>query len=379
MNMEEAYKKCVSRCFEYIAPAHFGLKLLDADTILEDCFPDTGCSCLRQSSNLVTGIGSSEPGGGVLLSVIIPTYNNASYVTQAIDSCINQKTQYLFEVVVVNDGSTDSTGEVLEKYNGKENVRIIKQKNLGLSGARNTGIKAAKGKWLFFLDSDDSVPEGTIEAVMNAAVAHNADIVEGNYYDITVTGEKSKGSKWHIEELLELDEEEKIKVLRGFPWGKAMKRSLFEKVEFPASYWFEDTVMDMILYPIAAKCVIINAPVYNYLINPNGITRISSGKKKSIDSFYVTRRLLEDRLELGIEFTVTDYKFFLGQVRMNWSRTRLLPERVKRAIFVETCHLNDVYFDDLKAVKFDGAFGLIKKALECGNYKNYIKAMKSKV
>ena len=64
MNMEEAYKKCVSRCFEYIAPAHFGLKLLDADTILEDCFPDTGCSCLRQSSNLVTGIGSSEPGGG---------------------------------------------------------------------------------------------------------------------------------------------------------------------------------------------------------------------------------------------------------------------------------------------------------------------------
>lgn len=119
---------------------------------------------------------------GGLLSVIIPTYNNASYVTQAIDSCINQKTQYLFEVVVVNDGSTDSTGEVLEKYNGKENVRIIKQKNLGLSRARNTSIKAAKGKWLFFLDSDDSVLEGTIEAVMNAAVAHNADIVEGNYY-----------------------------------------------------------------------------------------------------------------------------------------------------------------------------------------------------
>ena len=173
---------------------------------------------------------------GVLLSVIIPTYNNASYITQAIDSCINQKTQYLFEVVVVNDRSTDSTGEVLEKYNGKENVRIIKQKNLGLSGARNTGIKAAKGKWLYFLDSDDSVPEGTIEAVLNAAVAHNADIVEGNYYEITVTGEKSKGSKWHIEELLELDEEEKIKVLRGFPWGKAMKRSLFEKVEFPAGY-----------------------------------------------------------------------------------------------------------------------------------------------
>ncbi|RHQ63400.1 hypothetical protein DWY34_01685 [Blautia sp. AF25-12LB] len=89
--------------------------------------------------------------------------------------------------------------------------------------------------------------------------------------------------------------------------------------------------------------------------------------------------MLEDRLELGIEFTVADYKFFHGQVRMNWSRKRLLPERVKRAIFVETCRLNDVYFDDLKAVKFDGAFGLIKKALEFGNYKNYIKAMKSKV
>ena len=61
-----------------------------------------------------------------------------------------------------------------------------------------------------------------------------------------------------------------------------MKRSLFEKVEFPAGYWFEDTVIDMILYPTAAKCIIINAPVYNYLLNPNGITRISSGKKKAL-------------------------------------------------------------------------------------------------
>jgi glycosyltransferase involved in cell wall biosynthesis len=91
------------------------------------------------------------------VSVVIPTYNRAKYVTETIDSVLSQSyTDY--EIIVVNDGSTDNTREALAPY--MDRIRYIHQKNSGVSAARNRGIKAARGKWIAFLDSDDIwVPE----------------------------------------------------------------------------------------------------------------------------------------------------------------------------------------------------------------------------
>lgn len=91
------------------------------------------------------------------VSVIIPTYNRAKYVTHAIDSVLAQ-TYSDYEIIIVDDGSTDNTREVLETYMDK--IRYLYQDNAGVSAARNTGIKTAKGKWIAFLDSDDEwLPE----------------------------------------------------------------------------------------------------------------------------------------------------------------------------------------------------------------------------
>jgi glycosyltransferase involved in cell wall biosynthesis len=86
------------------------------------------------------------------ISVVIPTYNRASFFKEAIDSVLSQ-TFRDFELIVVDDGSTDETPELLLSYGNK--IKVIKKANKGPSAARNRGIKAAKGEWIAFLDSDD--------------------------------------------------------------------------------------------------------------------------------------------------------------------------------------------------------------------------------
>jgi len=120
------------------------------------------------------------------VSVIIPTYNRSEYVTQAIDSVLAQ-TYTDYEIIVVDDGSTDKTREVLEPYMDK--ITYIYQENTGVSAARNTGIKIAKGVWLAFLDSDDEwLPEKlriqtTFVQENPSIVAHMVNVNLTNYND----------------------------------------------------------------------------------------------------------------------------------------------------------------------------------------------------
>ena len=85
------------------------------------------------------------------ISIIMPTYNRAGYIEEALDS-IKKQTFTDYEIIVVDDGSTDNTKEILDKYKG---IRCIYLEHVGIAGARNTAVKAAKGKWIAFLDSDD--------------------------------------------------------------------------------------------------------------------------------------------------------------------------------------------------------------------------------
>jgi glycosyltransferase involved in cell wall biosynthesis len=96
-------------------------------------------------------------------SIIIPVYNVARYLHECLDSAINQSYPG-FEIICVNDGSTDGSGDILYEYNKEyEFIKIISQENKGLSAARNAGIKAAKGDYIFFLDSDDWIEQDTLK------------------------------------------------------------------------------------------------------------------------------------------------------------------------------------------------------------------------
>lgn len=101
-----------------------------------------------------------------LVSIIIPTYNNVDTICQAVDSCINQ-TYKNIEIIVIDDGSTDNTKKVLNKYLSDERFKYIYQENQERSAARNHGLDIAKGEYIQFLDSDDRLYPSKIEKQVN--------------------------------------------------------------------------------------------------------------------------------------------------------------------------------------------------------------------
>ena len=126
----------------------------------------------------------------IKLSVIIPMYNVEQYIETCIQSVYKQHIDTKeFEVILVDDESPDNSLQVAEKTTASfDNVKIISQRNKGLGGARNTGIKHAAGKYILFLDSDDWFIENSLEHILAIARKNNTEILEFGAQQINVDG-----------------------------------------------------------------------------------------------------------------------------------------------------------------------------------------------
>ena len=113
------------------------------------------------------------------ISIIVPVYNTEKFLARCLDSILGQ-TFRDFEIICVNDGSTDGSQQILDRYvECDKRIKVIWQENAGLSAARNTAMKISKGKWLGFVDSDDTIDPNFYERLLAAADKNNADIVMG--------------------------------------------------------------------------------------------------------------------------------------------------------------------------------------------------------
>ncbi|MDK1718418.1 glycosyltransferase family 2 protein [Dellaglioa algida] len=123
-----------------------------------------------------------------LVSIVIPYYNSEKTIRKCIGSLLEQ-TEPCFEIIIVDDGSTDET---LYKYNLEEDqrIKIIKQKNSGSAEAKNNGLKYAKGQYIMFLDADDYFEEGMIEGLLNVFTNETIDIVLSGFNFVNKNGEK---------------------------------------------------------------------------------------------------------------------------------------------------------------------------------------------
>lgn len=226
------------------------------------------------------------------LSIIIPMYNCIAYIEDCLDSVINQKTKYSFEVILIDDGSTDDTGEKAEKYLSDNRIKLIAQHNMGQSVARNKGILHSSGRFLMFVDADDILFPNAVEALMRAAESTNSDIAEGSVlkYYTEITPEMIKNSRGsnHIESY----ERNPRFVLQtyGYSVAKVFKRELWETLRYPEGYIFEDIITKYILRRKANQVAFIEDVVYGYRRNTASSTHGESSLKK-LDSIWVLPKI----------------------------------------------------------------------------------------
>ena len=117
-----------------------------------------------------------------MISILMPVYNVEKYIEKTLESIKNQ-TYSDFEVIMVDDGSTDSSGLICDKWAQTDSrFRVIHTDNAGVSAARNTALSLVKGEYIFFMDSDDIIIPETLEELFDALVKNDADISMGTFY-----------------------------------------------------------------------------------------------------------------------------------------------------------------------------------------------------
>lgn len=304
------------------------------------------------------------------VSIIMTTYNRAHLVENCIESIlsnVSKNSKYKVEYIFVNDGSKDNTEEVLEKYRNCPDVTVINQENGGLSKARNTGIDASSAKYLLFVDDDDLLIEGSVEKLLDVSRTRDYDIIEGAMVTVSKDGTQRKVRVAQVGEI-----QHPLGTLKGFAWGKLLRKTIFDKIIFPEQYWFEDSINSALIYGDHIKAYMIEDPVYKYFVTQGSITS-SHNNPKNLDSLYISMQLLKDRKALGLPFRQENYEYFLRMTDLTYQRTRKFDTKVRYCIFKITRYLQQEYYAGFSTEK-TGYLQQTEKALLEDNFQKYVRA-----
>ena len=296
------------------------------------------------------------------LQIVIPAYNAERYLKECVDSILSQETSYTYKIVLINDGSADSTGAIADSYSFYPNVEVIHQENRGFSGARNRGLERICAKYIAFVDSDDQLAPGAIEALMSAAIKEQAEIVEGGFYRLI--GDQLSVSHTYKEKKTV----KPLNTLTGFPWGKVWKSDIFLTLKYPEGFWFEDSIFSFLVYPKNYRSVLIPEVVYIYRDNPNGITNTSANFSKSVDTYWITEMLIKECRQQNISFDEAFHEKLMRQVILNAKRTSKLPIDAQKAIFVLT---GSLVTESFEKEAISPKYKKLDRALRNGNWGLY--------
>lgn len=229
------------------------------------------------------------------ISVVIPVYNVEKYLSECLDSVVNQTYKNL-QIILVDDGSTDFSGKICDVYAEKDNrITVVHQKNAGAGAAKNTGLELIDGDYFSIIDSDDYIELDMYEKMVNSLEKYNADIVQCLFRNVFVNDSfdrkyKIKGnypkvltSKSFLKEYL-------------YDWkyaifaNKVFKSSLLKEIRFPVGRKIDDEFFTYKLVCNAKKVVNIDNILYNYRM-----------RKTSVMNENDTDRLIYDRIDCFIE------------------------------------------------------------------------------
>lgn len=250
-----------------------------------------------------------------MISVIIPVYNTEEYLPQCLDSLIAQTYRNL-EIICVNDGSTDESLNVLSRYAEKDaRVTVLSQKNSGVSAARNAGIRAAKGDYISFIDSDDELETDMYEILLNLMKAHEADIAHCSYRKIHANGTvKEIGGTGEL--LIQSSDEVGICFLTGQRftgslWNKLFRREILDGVWFDESLKInEDLLFCAMAFQQAEKIVFLDAAKYHYFERINSACARTQAIRKKRDAADAMKKILAIYKSTPVEAYAAERYFY---------------------------------------------------------------------
>lgn len=215
----------------------------------------------------------------IKISIIIPVYNTSKYLDKCLMSVIKQNYQNT-EIVLVNDGSTDNSDEICKKYSKKyKNIKYFSKENEGLGETRNKAVKIATGDYLFFLDSDDFIEEGTLKTLVDETDNGKIDVILFDYYKYI----ENDNSKTHIS-LIPFKIENKKTIITSMPTAscKLIKKEIFvnNNLSFPKDIYFEDNAMTPYMLSLINTFKYIQKPLYYYVQHQGSILNQTKYNKK---------------------------------------------------------------------------------------------------
>ena len=213
------------------------------------------------------------------VSIIIPVYNSEKYISKCLDSLINQ-TYKDYELLIVNDGSTDNSQNIINEYKNKypEIIVLKEQENLGVAVTRNNAIEEAKGKYIMFIDNDDFVDKDYVETFVKE--------IEKNDYDVILGGYRRPNKEGKIVKELKLPQEDWAKFMIFAPWARIYKREYLIKndIKFLHINIGEDVFFNIQAMLISDKIKIIDYIGYNWFYNEQSV---SNTKQKNINNLQI--------------------------------------------------------------------------------------------
>lgn len=229
----------------------------------------------------------------IIISIIVPIYNVEKYLEECLESIRNQ-TYTNIEVILVNDGSTDGSKEIGERFCEQDiRFKLVTQENQGASVARNRGVKESNGDYIMFVDSDDVVKDNIVEVLLSY-MKTDVDIVEckstrckeelfeNNPVNIIFEGESTEAIIKSIE----------YKEVKYCPFTKLYRRELVEKVPFLEGVIYEDVYTGINFLRNIRKMIVLDLNGYYYRVRPNSVMT-TSFNKKNLDIFPVGKKLIE--------------------------------------------------------------------------------------
>ena len=238
---------------------------------------------------------------GLILSIIVPIYNVEPYLRKCVDSLLAQDLpESAYEIILVDDGSTDASGAIADEYAGHyANIRVIHQVNGGLSAARNTGIDAAQGNYIQFVDSDDYLEPNVLSGLVAKMEQDKLDVLRFNYQNVNEQYEVFQPYK-DVKPFVDYRDEvcDGLTFLTErlgyacYAWQFMIKVELLKPKEhqFKCGIYFEDTEWTPRLLVRAQRVTSASTMVYNYLMRTGSITQAVTVEKK--------RKVLADKLAL---------------------------------------------------------------------------------